>query len=111
MIETRDILLMASGVLLGAVADSLMRAYLKQGEKRDHQQAKDFIASRGYSAHIYFPSLGVEDPELRRALDRAAVGGRIIVDSKGAIVGNLLAPEEKKGPQLRLVVDNTTREM
>lgn len=76
--------------------------------KKELERAENVLARHKLSAFWYMPTIGVDDPELREALDRIAMHGKVILDADNRLVGRLLPkPESERGPRLRLVVDNT----
>ncbi len=71
-------------------------------------QAEKVLARHKMSAHSYIPTIGIDDIELRDALDRVAMSGKVIVHADGQVVGRLLPKSDTKGEtRLRLIVDNT----
>ncbi len=81
-----------------------------QTAERAHRRAdaKKLLAKNGLYPSLYLATIGIEDHELRSALDEYAFHGYIIFNSGGAVVGRIVpeVQQAKKRPYLRLVVSD-----
>lgn len=100
------ILLIVAGALLATLADWCTTIWRDAENRRAARAAEKILAEHGLSAYSYLPCAGVDDPVLHHALEQIAFSGRIVIDQKGGVIGKLI-PKIKKGPHLRLVVDNS----
>lgn len=75
---------------------------------RRRADAKKLLAKNGLTPVLYLSTIGIEDRELRSALDEYAFHGYIIFNSDGVAVGRIVpeVQQAKKHPHLRLVVSN-----
>ena len=98
-----------AGAAMMWLADWMVRFWMQSKESQEQAEAEKILSAHGMSTHLYMPSLGVDDQNLREALDKAAYTGRIVLDDNGYVVGRVLPKLVKggTGPQLRLVVDNS----
>jgi len=75
---------------------------------KELKQAEEVLARHKMSVYSYIPTIGMDDTELRDALDLAAMHGKVILNADGQVVGRLLPkPESNVETRLRLIVDNT----
>ena len=103
-----EMLMLFSGALLAWMADWIFSFWRRSQEDSRRRDARLILKRHGLTPQLYLAAIGEEYQELRSALDALAFSGYIITDSKGQVVGKLL-PTIKKGPHLRLVVSNDTR--
>ena len=103
-----DILLLTGaslGIGLAIVVELLFKFWQRTQEDRFRSEALAVLKKHGMSPQLYMASFGVEDHELRRAMDEFAYAGHVIIDAKGAVVGQIVPPAAKS-PHLRLVISN-----
>lgn len=88
------------GVLVFAMERIIERAW--QGPERAARQnkAKSVLKKFGLTPHLYLPTSGVDDAELRDALDTFAFSGHIITNSAGEVVGKIIPSAGKYHPWL-----------
>lgn len=96
--------------------------HLGFGTNDDHshdlkrQKALDVIQKNGYDAHYYFPSVGVNDRELRDALDYLHRHGYIFTTHDrllGKVAKAILTPDEQaayRRAEFRVVDSDTNQE-
>lgn len=96
---------MSIGVVLGVAIDWLLRTWQRRQSDRRRSEAVHFLKKHGLSPQLYLASIGVDDPELRRAIDEFAYSGHLIVNAQNEVVGKL-CPRVVKGPHLRLIVSS-----
>lgn len=100
------VLLIVAGMCFALWIDWCFSFWRNAENNRHRQEAEKVLAAHGMSTHSYLATVGIEEEDLRAALDRFAFTGHIILDRQGNVIGKLL-PKIKKGPHLRLVVDNS----
>ena len=100
-----ELLWLFFGVMLTAVLDRLFWFWRRSEEARRRRDAAQTLKHHGLTPQLYLATIGIEDAELRSALDTFAFTGHIITNTKGEVVGRLCLRGEK-GPHLRLVVSN-----
>ncbi|MDD2660668.1 MAG: hypothetical protein PHY54_13470 [Methylococcales bacterium] len=99
------------GVLLAGLTDWLLRLRHQSEERRNRIDAEKILKQHGLKPELYLATIGVEDTELRSALDTFAFSGYIITNDKGEVMGRLIGElAQRAGSQkvsyLRLVVSN-----
>ncbi|CCN38636.1 conserved exported hypothetical protein [Vibrio nigripulchritudo SFn27] len=92
-------------VTLLAVRAFKWRSVYKRMQKQS--QSREVLQRYGLDTELYLGTLGVNDKELRDAIDDFRFTGHVIVDRNGGIIGGLVpnVPVRPK-PKLRLVVSN-----
>jgi hypothetical protein len=70
-----------------------------------HCRTNAWLKTHGLTPVLYIPTVGVEDADLRKALDEFAFSGQVILTSDGTVIGGF-AGSAAKGPRpdLRHVV-------
>jgi hypothetical protein len=98
-------------VLFVLVANLLLTIWKRMQAQRRRAHALDVLKTHGLTPVLYIPTIGVEDADLREALDEFAFSGQIIQASDGTVIGGF-AGSAAKGPRhnLRYVVPNTGKD-
>ncbi|MFT0547010.1 hypothetical protein ACMHYO_11815 [Allopusillimonas ginsengisoli] len=94
---------LACGVVLATLVRVALCAWGQALDRRRSRQAREVLKRHGLTPQLYLASVGVDDLELRSALDEFSSGGYIVTDKEGNIVGKL-CPKVVQIPRLRLVV-------
>jgi hypothetical protein len=81
--------LIAIGVMLTLGALKVLARIERDEDRRRRQLAEAVLRRHGMASELYVASSGVGDPELADALDLVAVGGHIVIDNCGGVVGDL----------------------
>jgi hypothetical protein len=100
-----ELIWLSTGVALALGTDWLFRFWRRSQASQRRSEAVAVLKKHGLSPRLYLATIGVDDDELRNALDEFAYSGHIIINSKDEVVGKI-CPRVVKGPQLRLVVSN-----
>jgi hypothetical protein len=98
------------GGAMVSLIDWIVRFWLRSEEDQERLRATRALEAHGLTAHMYIPSMGIEDEGLREVLDRVALGSTLILSADGVLIGRVLpnmVREGRKKAYLRLVVDNT----
>lgn len=107
--STGPVTYLAIGAAMMWFIDWTVRFWMRSKESGERSETDRILSNHGMSAYFYMPAIGVDDQELRRALEMAAFNGRIVLDKEGRVVGKIIPKVVKAsaGPHLRLVVDNS----
>jgi len=100
-----DLVLLVSGGVFALMMDWLHRFWLRSQGNLKRSEALAVLKRHGLTPQLYLATIGVEDTELRNALDEFAFSGHIIMNNEDEVVGKI-CPRVVKGPHLRLVVSN-----
>jgi hypothetical protein len=100
-----ELLWFGFGAVISAALDWAVSFWRRRQEKQRRADAAAVLLRHRLTSHLYIATVGVDDAELRSALDTFAFTGHIITNAKGEVVGKLARPLAK-GPRLRLVVSN-----
>ncbi|CDQ10578.1 conserved protein of unknown function [Acidithiobacillus ferrivorans] len=95
-------------VLFVLVANLLLTIWKRMQAQRRRAHALDVLKTHGLTPVLYIPTVGVDDADLRKALDEFAFSGQVILTSDGTVVGGF-AGSAAIGPlpHLMPVVPNT----
>jgi hypothetical protein len=85
-------------VLFVLVANLLLPVWRRMQVQRRQAHALDVLKTHGLTPVLYIPTVGVEDADLRKALDEFAFSGQVILTSDGTVVGGF-AGSAAKGPR------------
>jgi len=103
-----DLILLSAGALFALTMEGLYKFWQRSQTSYRLSQARMVLKNHKLTPVLYLSSVGIDDPELLRALDEFAFTGHIIVNANGEIVGKICPSAQKvKKPHLRLVVSNT----
>src|SRR5690606_36586620 len=80
---------LACGVLLATLVHVAFCAWGQGLGRGKSRQAREVLKRHGLTPQLYLASVGVDDLELRAALDEFSFAGYIITDKEGNIVGKL----------------------
>lgn len=96
------------GVMVAEATDGLMAIWTRTQARHRRADATAVLKAHGLTPVLYLATFGVEDAELRRALDEFTFSGHIIQTSEGNVIGRLVGSASKgpSRPHLRLVVSN-----
>lgn len=94
-----------TGVAFALAMSRLCRFCQRSNAAQRQSDAVAVLTKHGLAAKPYVPSIGVDDVELRNALDEFAYSGKLILNAKNEVVGRI-CPTVVRGSQLRLVASN-----
>lgn len=92
-----------AGMIVTCIIDYAISVFNRIDRQKQCAEAENLLKKYNMSSHIYLPTLGIENIELRKAL--AAFNSRIIIDENDCIVGGII-PKAEKSCHLQLVVNN-----
>lgn len=96
---------LSTGAVFALAMDWLFRFWQRSQAAQRRSESVAVLKKHGLSPQLYLASIGIDDADLRRALDEFAYSGHIIMNAKDEVVGTI-CPRVVKGPHLRLVVSN-----
>ena len=94
-------------LFLALVMEWCWRVWSRSSDAKRRSDAEKVLQRHGLVAHTYLASFANEAAELREALSAFDFTNKVILNQSGQLVGRLLPKDQKSGPGLRLVVDNT----
>lgn len=100
-----ELILLSTGALFTLAMEWLFRFWQRSLADQRRAKALAVLKKHGLSPQLYLSTIGVEDADLRSALDEFAYSGHIIINTKGEVIGKI-CPRVVKGHHLRLVVAN-----
>ena len=100
-----DMSLVLGGVLFVLAVDFVRGFWLRLQASRRRADAGAVLKSHGLTPVLYVPTVGIEDPALRNAMDEFAFSGHIIMNAEGQVVGKI-AKTAQQSPHLRLDAAN-----
>jgi len=104
-----DMSLVLDGVLFVLVVNFVhsfwLRFWLRHRADQRRADAGAVLKSHGLTPVLYVPTVGIEDPSLRNAMDEFAFSGHIIMNAEGQVVGKI-AGTAQQSPHPRLVASN-----
>ena len=100
-----ELILLSTGAIFALAMDRLFGVWQRIQAAQRRSEAVAVLKRHGLSPQLYLATIGVDDAELRRALDEFAFSGHIIMNTEDEVVG-MICPRVVKGPHLRLVVSN-----
>lgn len=100
-----ELIWLSTGLIFALATDRLFRFWQRSQADQRRREAVAVLKKHGLSPQLYLATIGVDDDELRSALDEFAYSGHIIMNTKNEVIGRI-CPRVVKGPQLHLVVSN-----
>ena len=100
-----DMSLVLDGVLFVLAVDFVSSFWRRRHASQRRANAGTVLKSHGFTPVLYVPTVGIEDPALRNAMDEFAFSGHIIMTAEGQVVGKIAQPTQQS-PHPRLVVSN-----
>ena len=100
-----DMSLVLDGGLIVLAVDFVRRFWLRLQARRRRADAGAVLKSHGFTPVLYVPTVGIEDPAMRNAMDEVEFSGHIIMTAEGQVVGKI-APPAQQSPLPRLVAAN-----
>lgn len=100
------LILIAAGTGFALAMNAAFQFWRRSQSRAKRDEAAAVLKKRGLTPHLYLATLGVDDDELRDALDEFAFSGYIIMNAQDEVIGKI-CPKVMKGPHLRLVVSNS----
>jgi hypothetical protein len=104
-----ELMLLSIGVLLMMCVDGMLKLWRQSQAMQRHINARNTLHHHGLTPRLYLATIGVDNVELRAAMDEFACSGHIILNDNGEVIGNLVATHAER-PPLRLVVRNDSSE-
>ena len=100
-----DMSLVLDGVLFVLVVDFVRSFWLRHRANQRRADAGAILKSHALTPVLYVPTVGIEDPAVRNAMDEFAFSGHIIMNAEGQVVGKIAGTAQQR-PHPRLVVSN-----
>lgn len=102
----QDLLLIFTGAVLWALTNWIVKFSAAHRASMSKEQAQIILTKHGMNTELYMPSMGIDDGELRNALDILAPPVKVVLKN-GELIGRLCPKMvSSKQTKLRLVVDN-----
>ena len=100
-----DMSLVLDGALFVLVVDFVRLFWRRLRANQRRVEAVAILKSHSLNALLYVPTVGIEDPALRNAMEEFAFSGHIIMSIEGQVVGKI-AGTAQQSRHPRLVVSN-----
>jgi hypothetical protein len=78
------------GYLLSLVVDWFFRSWYRRQDQKRRAKAAHFLIGHGMEPKLYLATIGIDDPELRAALDVFSFSDYIVTKANGRIVGGFV---------------------